>query len=144
MQLSVKISGNGIGQIQNRLRGVVSRQRAVATAGEVALKAGIKADALAAVDRHGARMRPRKHPRSDGANGPVVSPHHSRSRRIANFVTKFVNRAAGWEISAGWIGDVGFFHHLAKRGRDVRGPSPNARHKTVEAVREEFLGGFRR
>jgi hypothetical protein len=134
MQLSVKISGNGIGQIQNRLRGVVSRQRAVATAG----------DALAAVDRHGARMRPRKHPRSDGANGPVVSPHHSRSRRIANFVTKFVNRAAGWEISAGWIGDVGFFHHLAKRGRDVRGPSPNARHKTVEAVREEFLGGFRR
>jgi hypothetical protein len=48
-------------------------------AGELAVKEKRK-ELARAVGANGRRMRPRKHPRPDGANGPVMTPHDEASR----------------------------------------------------------------
>jgi hypothetical protein len=142
VKLTVRIEGNGLGLIAQRLRQSGVRLRRAGYDVRDELIAGNRRDRLAALDRHGRRMPPRKRPRADGARGPVMSPHHTRSRVIANYQARVTISSQGWRVESGWIGDVEWLaYHAAGtvRGapvRDVIGVTPETRRRAIAIIRE--------
>lgn len=99
-------------------------------AGKLAVKAK-RAELTRAIGRNGRRMKPRKHPRKDGANGPVLTPHDSASRTdrlmdskaTANGVTLFWHSGIGRKQRKSWGTILGYHADGKVKGapkRDVR------------------------
>lgn len=109
---------------------------------------GNRDDRLRNVDRHGKTLPPRKHPREDGANGPVLAPHGDASRSITTFRARVVRTAAGWVLSAGF-GFIPLAYHakgMVKGApvRDLMGISPKTWAKINKRKREWIAGLFRK
>jgi hypothetical protein len=98
-------------------------------AGELAV-AEKRGELSRAIGANGRRFRPRKHPRPDGANGPVLTPHgdDSRTARLLTYrawgdgLTLFWHAGIGRSHSTPW-GDI-LGYHAAGAGslprRDTR------------------------
>lgn len=90
---------------------------------------GNRRDRLLALDRFGRRMPPRKKPRRDRANGPVMSPHRTSSGDIKGYFVRVTRKRDGWTLVAG-IRDAAYYAFHAEgmvRGapvRDVLGTTP--------------------
>jgi hypothetical protein len=69
-----------------------------------------RAELARAIGANGRRMKPRKYPRPDGANGPVMTPHDedSRTRRLL--------------AARAWGGGLTLFWHAGSRRKDQKRP----------------------
>jgi hypothetical protein len=144
----MRIEGGGLGRIRARLERITSEGNKRATGYAVAevLTKGNQRARLAAIDRFGRRMPPRQKPRRDGARGPVMAPHHTRSRVIANYQARVTVSRWGWQVTAGWTGDVPWIRYHAEGRvigapiRDVMGVDPTTHREVMDTIRRMTLG----
>jgi hypothetical protein len=144
--IRVHIQAKGLQALQKKLENMTGRgsTRAVEDM-RLAAVTGNRRDRLEAHDRYGRRLPPRKHPRSDGARGPVMVPHSTGSRAISGFFARKTRRRSGWEIVCGWNGAHWLvFHKLGTvRGaprRDLMGFSPRT-HARMRAIFRAWVAG---
>jgi len=112
-------------------------------AGEAAVRLK-RAELARAIGSNGRRMQPRKRPRPDGADGPVLTPHGEASRTArllaarasAGGVTLFWHSGIGKAHRTPWGTILGFHAAGQVKGAPVRDARLSAR--GVNAVRAEM------
>ena len=147
--IRIQIQGKGLGRIKDRLHRATSPGNKRATGNAVAdvLVKGNRRARLAAIDRFGRRLIPRKNPRRDGARGPTMAPHHSSSRAIRSYFARVTIYAGRFTVTAGWNDAPWLVYHARGAGplpvRDLMGVDPQTQQEAFATIRRMTIGTIR-